>query len=394
MSSTLDWIDEALARIDASHLRRTLTARLGSQGATIVVDHQRLLNFGSNDYLGLANDPRVLAAVRSALDESGWGSGASPLVSGRSHWHAQLERDTASLEQAESALVFPTGYAANVGTITALVGPGDVILSDAKNHASIIDGCRLSGARIIVFPHNDIGAVTRLLGTSGEFRRRLIVSDSLFSMDGDFARLAELTELARAHNAMLMIDEAHATGVFGTHGRGIAELQRLEDRIDIRVGTLSKALGSLGGFVAGSRRLIDWLVHRARPYVFSTAAPAALCAAAIKALEIVRDEPFRRDQLLANAAYLRDRLARQGWHVGQSPSQIIPIYVTSAERATEWSRRFRDSGIFLPGIRPPTVPAGESLLRISLSYAHSRAGIEQLLECCARFRTTGSDEDR
>jgi 8-amino-7-oxononanoate synthase len=379
MTSALDWIRNELDDLAARDLRRSLGLRSGSQAATIVLDQRHLLNFGSNDYLGLASDRRICEAVGLALKRNGWGAGASPLLSGRSALHAELERHIAAFEQTEAALLFPTGYAANAGTISALVGRDDLVLSDAKNHASIIDGCRLSGARIAIYPHNNVDAAADMLKTAA--RRRLIVTDGLFSMDGDMARLEELVALAHQFDAMLMVDEAHSTGVFGTNGRGVAELMALEDRVDIRVGTLSKAIGSMGGFVAGPRMLIDWLANRARPFVFSTAAPAALCAAGIAAFQIVRDEPFRREKLLANASFLRAELIRRGLNIGQANSQIIPVIVGSASRVMDWSGRLRDYGVFVPGIRPPSVPAGESLLRISLSYAHARSDIDRLLEC-------------
>jgi 8-amino-7-oxononanoate synthase len=376
----LDWLDEALASLEHQGLRRRLATRDGPQsGQQIVLDGQPLVNFGANDYLGLAADPRLVAAVRGAFRDTAWGSGASPLVTGRATWHARLEAELAEFEQTEAALLFTSGFAANVGTVTALVGVGDVVFSDAKNHASIVDGCRLSRAEVRVYPHGDLCCLERLLKQAGDFRRRLIVSDSLFSMDGDLAPLAGLAELAERHGAMLMVDEAHATGVFGQSGRGVVEHLGVEGGVHVRIGTLSKALGSIGGFVAGQKRLIDWLANRARSYVFSTAPPDAVAAAALEALRIVRDEPQRRVALLARSRDLRDRLHTRGWQVGNSASQIIPIMVGQPQRAMQLSAALRERGLLVPGIRPPTVPAGESLLRISLSYGHNEEMIEQLL---------------
>jgi 8-amino-7-oxononanoate synthase len=301
------------------------------------------------------------------------------LVTGYGTHHHLLEERLAQFEGTEAALLFPSGFAANVGAIASLVGQGDTVFTDRKNHASLLDGCRLSRADVRVYPHNDWRMLESLLARRSG-RRRLIVTDSLFSMDGDLAPLAALADLAQQYNAMLLIDEAHATGVFGALGRGVAEALGLEGQIPIRVGTLSKALGSIGGFVAGSRSLIEWLVNRARPYVFSTAAPAAIAAAGITALDIVCDEPQRRSELLTRAQSLRGALAEQGWNVGRSASQIIPVIVGEPDHALALSARLLERGLLVPAIRPPTVPDGEACLRISLSYAHTAEMIAMLVE--------------
>jgi 8-amino-7-oxononanoate synthase len=385
--------------LEDAGLRRRLAVRYGRQTARIVIDGRELINFGCNDYLGLAADDRLIAAAQEASRREGWGSGASPLVSGRGESHAALERRLAEFEGAETALVFPSGFAANAGIIPALVEDEDAIFGDAKNHASLIDGCRLSKATRFIYPHGDWGALERLLHGADRFRRRLIVSDTLFSMDGDLAPVTELAELARKYDAMLMLDEAHATGVFGEHGRGVVEHlgsvpffgseKKGTDplaQVHIRVGTLSKALGGSGGFVCGSRSLIDWLANRARSYVFSTAQPAATSAAAIAALEIVRTERHRREQLLASAVELRFRLQDQGWSTGPSQSQIIPITVGDAKLTMELTGKLREAGFFVPGIRPPSVPEGESLLRISLCFHHTGEMIDGLVAALGRMR--------
>jgi 8-amino-7-oxononanoate synthase len=337
-------------------------------------------NFGANDYLSLAADPRLIAAAHEAASREGWGAGASPLLTGHTKSHERLEVRLAEFMGTEAALVFPSGYAANSGTIAALVGRGDVVLADEKNHASLIDGCRLSRAEVKVYPHRDMRRLAELLAESPRFRRRLIATDTLFSMDGDLAPLADLVELAYHHGAMLMIDEAHAIGVFGHEGRGVAEAAGVEAQVPIRVGTLSKALGSAGGFVAGSRKLIEWLINRARPYIFSTAHPPAASAAAITALDVVRDEPHRRTALLERAAELRQRLREQGWNIGDAAGQIIPIIIGDAPAAMALSGKLRENGYFVPGIRPPSVSEGQSLLRLSLCYRHSAELLELLLE--------------
>jgi 8-amino-7-oxononanoate synthase len=380
MPNPLAWLDDALADLDRRGLRRTLTARATEKrGERIEIAGQSLVNFGSNDYLGLASDQRIAAAAKEAVDRYGWGSGASPLVTGRSELHAALERKLAEFEGTETALLFPTGYAANVGAITSLVGKGDAIYSDELNHASIIDGCRLSGAAVQVYPHRDCGELRQHLIAGRSFRRRLVVTDSVFSMHGDLAPLESLAELAARHDAMLMIDEAHATGVFGDTGRGLCQATGVEEAVHIRIGTLSKALGSVGGFVAGSRRLVDWLANRARPYGFSTAGPPASAAAGLRALEIVQQEPQRRQSLHEHSGQLREQLLRNGLSYGSSFSQIVPVLMGSPHRVVEAAGELRRRGFFVPGIRPPSVPEGQSLLRISVTCLHTEQQLDDLV---------------
>jgi 8-amino-7-oxononanoate synthase len=374
----LAWLDQAFDELAAQHLVRTRVPYAGRRGAVLHLDERCLVNFGSNDYLGLAGDLRLQAAVADALPDHGWGAGASPLIAGYTPLHQQLEAELAKLEHAEAALLFSSGYAANVGTIAALVEIGDVVFSDERNHASLIDGCRLSRAQIQIYRHADAQHLAELLAAATGARRKLIVTDSVFSMDGDTAPLAEIVALAEAHDAMLLVDEAHATGVYGANGGGLCEALGLADRVAIRVGTLSKALGTAGGFVAGPQKLIDWLINRARTYVFSTAHPAAECAAGLAALQIVRTETWRRTQLLASAAKLRARLTAAGLNVGKSTSQIIPVILGDPERTMRARDALLARGLLVPGIRPPSVPAGQSLLRISLSTRHSPEMLEKL----------------
>lgn len=379
------WVADSLASLSEQGLRRELRTR-GPDAAPgqMEIAGRTLVNFGSNDYLGLAGDARVAAVACEAIERFGWGAGASPLVTGRTTLHAELERKLADFEGAEAALLFPSGYAANVGTITALVGRGDSVFSDALNHASIIDGCRLSGAAVHVYAHNNIEALKDALKLSGRASRRLIVTDGLFSMTGDIARLAELAELATQHGAMLLVDEAHATGVLGERGRGICEFAGVESPCLVKVGTLSKALGSIGGFVAASRQVIDWLANRARPYVFSTSMPPAAAAAGIKAIELVEQDLERRHRVLELARMLGEHLLAAG--IVQTPpqSQIVPVVLGSAERTMAAAAALIEQGFFVPGIRPPSVPEGESLLRISLSCDHSDEQIAGLVAAIAR----------
>ncbi|MCA9185780.1 MAG: 8-amino-7-oxononanoate synthase [Pirellulaceae bacterium] len=394
----LRWIDDRLRELDARHLRRRLQTRRGPQDTTILIGERDdigysdefvpsgrpLINLSANDYLGLARDPRLAEAARAEAVRSGWGAGASPLVTGRGAAQASLENAIAEFEQTEAALVFTSGFAANAGTIPALVGTGDHVLSDAQNHASIIDGCRLSGATIHVYRHRSVDHARDLLEQIPDSDKGhiLMVTDTLFSMDGDLAPLAELAQLAATYQAMLMVDEAHATGVFGAAGRGVCEALGVEEGVHVRVGTLSKALGCNGGFVAGSRNLIDWLANRARSYVFSTALPGPVCAAAERALELVMSEPLRRERVLAHASYLRNALGSKGWAMDSSPSQIVPLRVGEPQRAVEFSTRLRQLGFLVPAIRPPSVPTGQSLLRISLNSQLDAEDLHQLVAAC------------
>jgi 8-amino-7-oxononanoate synthase len=365
-------------------LRRSRRVVQPLPGGACEIDGRRLWNFAGNDYLGLAADPRLAEAAREAIAEAGLGSRASALVAGRSRWHERLEQTIADFEGQPAAMLFPTGYAANVGTIAALVDSEDIVFCDRLNHASLIDGCRLSGAKLRVFRHTDLSTLARALGKSSGFRRRLIVTDALFSMDGDLAPLTELCHLAERFDAELLVDEAHGTGVFGEHGRGVCEHLHVEDRVAVRVGTLSKAVGTLGGFVAGSPSLIDWLWNKARPQVFSTALPPAVCAAATAALKIMQTEPESRTRLWRNCEFVRGELQRmlpaESSPCAHSVGPILPIVLGEPVLAVEAQRRLEDRGCLVAAIRPPTVPQGTSRLRVSLSAAHDEAALRQLVE--------------
>ena len=380
LPDALGWIDEDLAALAAGDLVRPHRVRRGRQGARVVLDGRELVNFGSNDYLGLAGDVRLTKAASRAACAEGFGAGASPLVSGHSQAHENLERALAGLLATESALVFPSGFAANTATIAAVAGPEDAIFSDARNHASLIDGCRLARASVHVYPHRDLAELARLLAASGAARRRMVVTDTLFSMDGTLAPLADLCDLARRHGAILMVDEAHATGVFGARGSGLVEETGCADGVHIRVGTLSKALGAAGGFVAGHGRMIEWLRHKARAWIFSTAHPPAVAGAATRAIELVGREPERRRELLERAAAFRTRLAARGVDLGGAAAQIVPVVAGEPAAAVALSARLAEAGYFVPAIRPPSVPPGRSLVRASLSWLHSEADLARLAD--------------
>lgn len=369
---------QSLAEADLLRAPRVLASPVG---ATVTLEGRRLVCFCSNDYLSLANDAEVRQAAIEAIEQWGVGSGASRLVSGTMTLHEQLETALADFEGAEAVAVASTGWMANHLAIHALVGQGDLVLCDKLNHASILDAARSCGARMRTYTHRDSRRLTGLLERlRGRFRRCLIVTDSLFSMDGDLAALGELVEIKRRFDALLMIDEAHATGVFGGSGRGLAEEMGVENDVDLTVGTLSKALGALGGFVAGRRELVEIIRNTGRPYIFTTALPPAICAAAMRSLQIVRDQPERRRRLLAGAEQLRSSLADRGLDTLNSASQIIPVVLGSARRAMEVSRILFEAGFFVPAIRPPTVPSGTSRLRISLCANHAPKDIEGLVD--------------
>ena len=394
-----DWITHELHALDESGLRRRARVCEPLPRGRCRVDGIELVNFASNDYLGLAGDPRVIAAALDATARYGAGARASAIVSGRTPLHAELERAIAEFEGAEAAVLFPTGFAANVGAIGSLVEAGDVVFCDRLNHASLIDGCRLSGARLRVYSHRDLSQLSSALDKAKEARRRLIVTDSLFSMDGDAAPLAELFALAQHSRSMLLIDEAHATGVYGATGRGLCEEAGLDGPVwpptpdsrpptppeHVRVGTLSKAIGSQGGFVAGTEALCDWIRNTSRPQMFSTALTPGACGAALESLRLIRFEPERRERVRGLARQLRAELQTAGWSVpGEVDCPIVPLIVGEPQEAVSLSHELLQQGFLIPAIRPPTVPRGTSRLRISLTADHTDEDIRRCVEAFRR----------
>lgn len=370
-----------LGELESGDLRRRPVTLDSGVGPRVHIDGRSCLCLCSNDYLSLAGDERIKRAAAEAVRTWGLGAGASRLVSGTTEAHRQLEIDLAQFKRLEDAVVTSTGWMANQSAIHALAGGEDLILCDKLNHASIVDAAMRSGAKFRTYHHGDLERLEALLDRHrGQFRHCLIVTDSLFSMDGDLAPLAGLVELKRRYDAVLMIDEAHATGVLGPQGRGAAELMELEEDVDVVVGTLSKALGALGGFIAGPGVLAELLRNTSRPYIYTTAPPPAICVGAIEAIKLVQDEPHRRRHVLALAERLRDRLGRMGLSTGKSSSQIVPVIVGDPARAVGLSRRLLADGFLVPAIRPPTVPRGTSRLRVSLCAGHSESDVEAFVE--------------
>lgn len=379
------------AEIDAlraAGLHRSLRRVDSIQAPQIEVDGQRVLQFASNNYLDLASHPRLIAAAQEAAQYFGTSAGASGLVCGHMGVHADLEEAIARFKGSEAALVLGSGYLANQALLTTLVGAGDAIFSDALNHASIVDGCRLSRASVYIYPHRDLEALERLLRET-PCQRRLIVTDGVFSMDGDVAPLDRICDLAGHYDATVVVDDAHATGVLGDKGRGTLSHFAIDGRRAITMGTLGKALGSYGAFIAGPRAAIELLVNRGRAFIYSTALPPTVVAAARVAIQMVEDDPSRLQRLRARIAYLRAGLDRLGIPLPPDSTPIIPIVVGTATAAMELCAALLEDHVWIPAIRPPTVAEGSSRLRLSLTAGHSETQIDYLLACLARHGVAG-----
>lgn len=370
-----------LAERRANSLYRQRPLLDSPQGPEVVVDGTPLLAFCNNDYLGLANHPEVIQAWRNGAERWGVGGGASHLVIGHSTPHHALEEALADLTGRPRALLFSTGYMANLAAVTALVGQGDSVLEDRLNHASLLDAGLLSGARFSRYLHNDPASLATRLGKAPSTGATLVVTDGVFSMDGDVADLPAMAREAKARNAWLMVDDAHGVGVMGAQGGGVVEHFNLGvDEVPVLVGTLGKAFGTAGAFVAGSEALIDYLVQFARPYIYTTSQPPALACATLKSLELVRNEGWRRDHLAALVQQFRKGAQALGLDLMPSHTPIQPIVLGSSERAMAWSRRLREQGLLVTAIRPPTVPVGSARLRVTLSAAHTEAQVSRLLQ--------------
>ena len=377
-----DHLDELQQAGTALH-PRTLE---GAQGARARFDGRDVINLASNNYLGLAAHPRMREAASKAASELGAGSGAVRTIAGTMSLHVELERRFAAFKGAEASIMFQSGFTANSGTVAAILTKEDVIVSDQLNHASIIDGARLSRAEIKVFPHKDVKAADQLLAeTKAPGRQQLLITDGVFSMDGDIAPLPDLVGVAKKHGAIMMIDDAHASGVLGKNGKGTVSHFGLDPKdVDIQVGTLSKAIGALGGFIAGPQVLIDWLVNRGRPFLFSTSAPPAVAAACIAALDVIRDEPDRLARLWSNTNFFKNGLHDLGFDTGQSETPITPVIAGDETKAVELAALLWEEGVFTPAIVFPTVPKGRSRVRTIVTADHSEEDLGDALEAFER----------
>ncbi len=371
---------------EQQHLLRKPTVIVYKDGTQATVNGKNVLLMCSNDYLGLSRHPALLEAADSAMLLYGFGSGAARLVSGTSPLHEELESRIARFKGTEAAILFNSGYAANTGIIPALAGERDVILSDSLNHASIVDGCRLSTARISVFRHKDMNHLEQLLRQTRSAARRLIVTDGVFSMDGDIAPLDDMADLAERYDALLMVDDAHATGVLGQNGRGTAEHFGINGRVTVQMGTLGKAFGSFGAYAAGSKNLIEYLVNRARSYIYSTALPPAVCAASIAAIDIVEQEPALRQKLHMNRRCFSDGLKKIGVVAENSGSPIMPIMIGTSEQALKIASRLFECGVYAAAIRPPTVPSGTARIRMTITAGHTEEDIDSALNALMTCR--------
>jgi len=348
-------------------------------------DGREVINLASNNYLGLADHPKLVEAAVEATKKYGAGSGAVRTISGTMSIHMELERRIARFKNTEACVVFQSGFAANAGTVSAILTPDDHIISDALNHASIIDGCRLSKAKIHVFPHKDTAKADEILrDLAGANGRKLLITDGVFSMDGDIGPLPALVEIAERHGAIMMIDDAHSSGVLGRNGRGTVDHFGLHGRVDIQVGTLSKAVGVLGGYVCGSRDLIEFLYHRARPFLFSTSHPPGVAAACMAAFDILEQEPERIEQLWSNTRYFKSILQNAGFHTGESETPITPIMVGEAKTAHAYSAGLFENGLYATGIGFPTFPEGRARIRTIVTATHTPEMLDRAAEILTR----------
>ncbi len=370
-----EWIQAELAALQASHARRTLR-RAERAGGWITIEGERMLNLAGNDYLGLAQHPHVLAQAAAALQAAGAGAAASRLITGSLALHQELEERLARLKGCPTALVFGSGYLANLGILQAAVGRDDVVFADRLAHASLLDAAGLSRARLVRFHHNNPGHLADLLRKTPA-RRRLVLTESVFSMDGDVAPLADLCRAAADHDAMVLVDEAHATGIFGPGGSGLVRAAGQEQAVDFSMGTLSKALGSYGGFVACAPEYRDLLVNRARAFIYTTALPPPVLGAALGALDVLADHPGLGAELLARADRFRAALRAAGLDTGASTSQVIPVMVGDNQRTLDLAARLRAAGVMVGAIRPPTVPLGAARLRVSLTLAAAPGDLDR-----------------
>ncbi len=383
--SKLDWLAQEIDGLKEQGLYNRIRTIGSAQGAWITVDGKNVLNFCSNNYLGLANHPRIVEAAKEATKKYGVGPAAVRSIAGTTDLHVQLEQRLAKFKGAEDVITFQSGFTANLGTISALVGKEDAIFSDRLNHASIIDGCRLSGAKIIAYEHNDPTALEDAIKeNASNFRRSLIVTDGVFSMDGDVAPLPALYEVAKKYDILFMVDDAHGEGVLGKGGRGIVDHFDLHGKVDIEVGTMSKAFGVVGGIVAGDKKIIEWLRQRGRPFLFSSAVTAPDAAACLAAVDLLEESTELVDKLWANAKYFKEEMKKLGFDTGVSETPITPVMLGEAPLAQQFSRELFEEGVFAMSIGFPTVAKGKARIRVMISASHDNDDLGKGLESFAK----------
>ncbi|RSL30076.1 8-amino-7-oxononanoate synthase [Salibacterium salarium] len=371
------WLTQRIEKTKQAGLYRGLRTMSTAPQPKMVVNGTERIIFSSNNYLGLANDPILIEKALKTLHKFGLGSSGSRLTTGNTEWHEKLEQRIANFKNTETALLFSSGYLANIGVLSSLPEKGDVLLSDQLNHASIIDGCRLSKAETVIYQHTDMNSLEQKLKETQAYTRRFIVTDGVFSMDGMIAPLDQMMKLAKRYDAYVIVDDAHATGILGEGGRGTSEFFGVSP--DVTIGTLSKAAGVEGGFVTGSRVLIDFLLNHARTFIFQTAIPPVSCAAAYAAIDIIEKGQEKRVRLLRRITIIKNNLETMGFKVYGQDTPIIPVIIGDAETSVQFSKKLQKNGIFAPAIRPPTVPNGESRIRITVTASHNDSQVEHLL---------------
>ncbi len=388
MSEKLAWIETELQNLKDAGLYNRIRTLSSPQGAWLIVDGQRALNFCSNNYLGLANHPRLVEAAKRAIDRYGVGPAAVRTIAGTMDLHVQLEQRFAQFKGVESAITFQSGFSANLATIPALVGKDDLIISDELNHASIIDGCRLSGAKIMRYKHCDVQDLEQVLKENrSEYPRALVITDGVFSMDGDIAPLDKIYEAAQSYQAILMVDDAHGEGVIGRGGRGIVDHFHLHGKVDVEVGTMSKAFGVVGGVVAGNPKVVEWLQQRGRPFLFSSAMTVPDTAACLASLDLLEESTELVDRLWENTHYFKQEMQSLGFDIGNSFTPITPVMLGEAPLAQQFSRDLFEQGVFAMALGFPTVPRGKARIRVMISASHSKQDLEYGLQA---FRTVGA----
>ena len=385
MTDKLQWIQDEINNLKEAGLYNRIRTLSSPQGAWLVVDGKRCLNFCSNNYLGLANHPRVVSAARHAMEKFGVGPGAVRTIAGTMDLHNQLEQRMAAFKGVESAITFQSGFNANLAAIPALVGKADAIFSDELNHASIIDGCRLSRAKVIRYAHADAQDLERqLVAYRADYPRALVITDGVFSMDGDIAPLDKIYEVTQNYDAVLMVDDAHGEGVLGRGGRGIVDHFDLHGKVDIEMGTMSKAFGVVGGIIAGNSLVVEWLRQRGRPFLFSSAMTVPDTAACIASIDLLEESTELVDKLWENANYFKGAMGRLGFDTGESVTPITPVMLGEALLAQQFSRDLFDNGVFATAIGFPTVPRGKARIRVMISASHEKEDLDQGLEVFAK----------